>query len=466
MAQPTYDELVGENQRLRERLGELEARVVELEGQVAKLTQLLEQTQRTNKRQAAPFSKGSPKSSPKRPGRKPGPDYGKPAFRSAPPPGKIDEVHEAVLPRRCPTCGGAVHETRVACQFQVEIPRKPIYRKFNVHVGQCTGCGRRVQGRHALQTSDALGAAASQLGPDLQAMIVQLNKDAGLSHGKIQRLAKTLFGIELSRSGSVQAMLRAARRCRPTYQAIIKALPGQPWNVPDETGWRIGGRLAWLHVFVAERITGYVIDRRRGVEVAEGVLGRHYAGTLIHDGWAPYDRFRRAAHQQCLAHLLRRCTEMIEAATAGAVRFPRQVKELLISALDLRDRRDAGKLSEHGLAVSLGRLGKRRDRLLRWTRTDRANERLAKHLDKHRDQLFTFLWRPGIDATNWRAEQAMRPAVVNRKVWGGNRTANGAEAQSILTSILRTCAQQHRDALDFVSRVLRGQRPRLALTPT
>ena len=104
--------------------------------------------------------------------------------------------------------------------------------------------------------------------------------------------------------------------------------------------------------------------------------------------------------------------------------------------------------------------------MLRWTRTDQANERLAKHLHKHRDQLFTFLRRPGIDATNWRAEQAIRPAVVNRKVWGGNRTQAGAEAQSILTSILRTGAQQHGDALDFVSRVLRGQHPRLALAPT
>ena len=458
MARPTYEQLEA-------RVRQLEGQNARLEARIAQLERLLEKSTRGAKRQAAPFSKGLPKPDPKRPGRKPGADYGKPAFRSVPPRGKINEVHEAVLPRRCPACGGAVHLTHTTCQYQVEIPRKPIYRKFNVPVGACAGCGRRVQGRHALQTSDALGAAASQLGPDLQALIVHLNKDAGLSHGKIQRLVKTLFGIELSRSGSVQAMQRAARRCRATYQAIISAMPHQPWNVPDETGWRIGGRLAWLHVFVAERITGYVIDRRRGIEVAQRVLGSDYAGTLIHDGWAPYDRFQEAAHQQCLAHLLRRCTEMIEAATAGAVRFPRQVKALLTSALDLRDRRDAGRLSEHGLVVSVGRLGKRLDRLLRWTRTDQANERLAKHLYKHRDQMFTFLRCSGIDATNWRAEQAIRPAVVNRKVWGGNRTLAGAEAQSILMTVLRTCAQQHRDALDFVSRTLRAQRPRLALAP-
>jgi transposase len=444
----------------------LERRIAELEARIVQLERLLEQATRTAKRQAAPFSKGEPKKEPKPPGRKPGPDYGTPAFRAAPPPGKIDELHEAVLPARCPSCGGAVHETHVDGQYQVEIPRKPIYRQFNVHVGQCTCCGQRVQSRHALQTSDALGAAASQLGPDLQSTIVQLNKDAGLSHGKIQRLMQSLFGIELSRGGSVQAMMRAARRCEPTYHAIVKAMPKQEAIAPDETGWRIGGLLAWLHAFATARMTCYVIDRKRGVVVAERILGFGYAGGLTHDGWAPYDRFWRAIHQTCLAHLLRRCKEMIETGSGGAVRFPRQVKELLQDALALRDRQMAGVVSAHGVAVACGRLEKRRDRLLEWTLANPANERLARHLDKHRDQLFTFLRHPELDATNWRAEQAIRPAVVNRKVWGGSRTQNGAQAQSILMSVLRTCAQQHRDALDFVSRILCGQRPRLLLAPT
>jgi transposase len=48
---------------------------------------------------------------------------------------------------------------------------------------------------------------------------------------------------------------------------------------------------------------------------------------------------------------------------------------------------------------------------------------LTNHLLRERDALFTFLNRPGLEATNWRAEQAFRPMVVARKVWGGNRTA-------------------------------------------
>ena len=91
----------------------LRRRVAELEAQVEKLTRLLEQVQRGAKRQAAPFSRGQPKSDPKPPGRKPGAAYGTPAHRPPPSPEQIDEVHDAPLPAACPDCGGQVVEDRV-----------------------------------------------------------------------------------------------------------------------------------------------------------------------------------------------------------------------------------------------------------------------------------------------------------------------------------------------------------------
>jgi hypothetical protein len=33
----------------------------------------------------------------------------------------------------------------------------------------------------------------------------------------------------------------------------------------------------------------------------------------------------------------------------------------------------------------------------------------------HREEILTFLYEPDIEATNWPAEQAVRPLVVNRK---------------------------------------------------
>jgi transposase len=60
------------------------------------------------------------------------------------------------------------------------------------------------------------------------------------------------------------------------------------------------------------------------------------------------------------------------------------------------------------------------------------NRRLANHLLRERDALFTFLSCPGLEATNWRAEQAIRPMVVTRKVWGGNRTSHGTHPKVFL----------------------------------
>ncbi len=443
----------------------LQRRVAELEAQVERLARLLEQHQRAAKRQAAPFAKGPPQADPKKPGRKPGADYGTKAHRPPPAPEQITETLDAPLPEACPDCGGPVAETHTDRQYQVEIPRQPIHRQFDVHVGYCRCCRRRVQGRHPLQTSDALGACASQLGPDAQAAVVELNKSAGLSHGKVSQTLKSLFGIALTPGGSVHTVLRAARRCEATYAAICRAVRESDRVALDETGWRVGGRNAWLHALVGPAATAYVIDPTRSGAVAERVLGAGYAGVMVHDGWSPYDNFKRARHQQCLAHLLCRCREMLETATRGAVRFPRRVMGLLRAALALRDRHAAGRVRDHGLAVARGRLAGALAAAVYPPRSNAANERLAKHLWNHLDQLLTFLSVPGLDATNWRAELAIRFGVILRKVWGGNRTWAGARAQAVLMSVWRTCWQQGLSALYFLSQLVRGTPAALALPP-
>jgi transposase len=441
----------------------LEREVAELRAQVERLTRLLEEQRRKGKRQAAPFAKGPPKPEPKKPGRKPGKDYGTKAHRE--PPEQIDETYEAPLPEQCPDCGGDVKETHIDQQYQVEIPRRPIHRQFNIHIGCCAQCRRRVQGRHPLQTSDALGAAAAQLGPDAQAAVVDFNKQAGMSHGKISRVFQTLFGIKLSRGGSTHVVLRAARRCEPVYTSLCETIKESPWTVLDETGWHVGGKNAWLHGIVGENATVYVVDPTRSGVVAERVLGLDYAGIMIHDGWSPYDHFLSAEHQQCLGHLLRRSHELLETATRGAVCFPRKVSELLHQALDLRDRHAAGQLSDHGLAVWRGRLHSELLDAIYPPKTNAANETFAQHLWNHKDDLLTFLKHPGLDATNWRGELAMRFGVILRKVWGGNRTWIGARAQAVLMSVWRTCWQRGQNAVTFLSQLLRRCQPAIVGLP-
>jgi transposase len=441
-----------------EKIARLEREIEQLKQENERLRRALEEALRAAKRQAAPFSRRSPKANPQKPGRKAGACYGRKGHRAVPP--TVDQTLEAELPPKCPHCGGAITENDVFDQYQTEIPEPRVERiRFRVHLGCCQQCGRPVQGRHPRQTSDASGAAASQLGPRAVALATQLNKGLGLPYGKTSVVLKQAFGLEVTPGGVCQAIARAGRKAEPTYQGLIEQVRNSPSVTPDETGWKVGGRLWWLWVFAASEVTVYSIQPGRGFQQATVVLPADYAGGLPRDGWSVYRRFEQALHQTCLAHLLRRCREMIEVCGPAAARFPETVKGILQEALELRDRRDEGTIGEHDLALGCGRLEARLDRALDSSYRSAANARFAKHLQNERDAVFTFLYCAGLEATNWRAEQAIRPAVVARKVWGGNRTPRGAHTQEILVSLLATCRQQHHSAQTVLIALLCSPEP-------
>jgi transposase len=450
---------------------ERDVRIAALEARIRQLEETVQQLARAAKRQAAPFSKGPPKTHPKKPGRKSGENYGTVSRRSIPL--HIDKVYQAPIPERCPHCGSAdVIQSSVTHQYQVELPRKPIHRRFDIAIGRCRCCRRSLRGRHPLQTSDATGACASQLGPDAQAALVLLNKQLGLSHGKVGRCFKGLFGIDLSPAGVCHALLRAGRKGQGVYDATIDQLRLSEQISVDDTSWKIGGRRAFLHAAVGDNVTAYLIHQRRNWQAISKLLSITYDKKLVHDGYRAYDFFAHCRHQSCLSHLLVRCKQMLLTAKGHARRFIRQVKTLLKEALALRDGQRARALTIHETAFEALDLERRMSELVKRPMKDPENRRLAKHLSRllQMKQLFLFLREQDTDATNHKAEQAIRPAVVNRKVWGGNRTENGATAQSVLMSILRTSWQRGGDALGTLSQVLcepfAHRRPALLLDST
>lgn len=73
--------------------------------------------------------------------------------------------------------------------------------------------------------------------------------------------------------------------------------------------------------------------------------------------------------------------------------------------------------------------------------------------------LLTFLGDPAVDATNWRAEHAIGPAVILRKVCGGNRSPRGAATQHVLASLLRTTQQRGLDPTATLVTLLQSPTP-------
>lgn len=444
----TYEDAVAEILRLRVRVAELEA--------------ALEASERAAKRQAAPHSRNAPKRDPKRPGRKPGEKYGTRAFRQ--PPGWVDETIDVPLPDACPDCGGRLVETKVGVQHQEDLPKaRPYVTCYRVHVGHCSDCGRRVQPRHSTQTSAALGAAGTSLGPRAVALAAWLHTTLGVSHAKCAQILEQFGGLKVTGGGLVGAIARAARVAEPTYHALRQAVAASPMVAPDETGWRVGGRNAWMWTFATSTITVYTIADNRSFSVVKTILTETYAGIVCRDGWVVYRSLKAASHQTCYAHLLRRTHHLIEKSQAGQARIPHAVHRLLTAALALRDRRDTGTLKPGELDTRLAELNDQADVLCaRVQVTHPPNIRLLNHLERERDALFTFLDQPGVDATNYRAEQAIRPVVVNRKQWGGNLTWVGAHTTETLHSVLRTAHQQQHDPVELLANLLRAPRGSVA----
>ena len=300
---------------------------------------------------------------------------------------------------------------------------------------------RRVQGRHREQTSDALGAAGAQIGPSVKGWAAWLHYSMCLSFDKVVKFFAERFGLSVTAGALCQGARSTSTDLVAVTTEIARRLNTSPMVAMDETGWRINGEHAWLWVATNSDVTFYNVAYGRGFDQATDIIDEDFDGTIVRDGWAPYRRYTKATHQTCVAHLCRRCDEMIADLPAWARGTPREVKAILGQALDARDL-DADKRN-----AVIEDLAERVELLGEQAHPHDENRKLIKHLLNEADALFSFLADSGIDATSWRAEQAIRPAVVNRKVSGGNRSDRDAVTQGRMATVLRTATQQGVDYL-------------------
>ena len=346
---------------------------------------------------------------------------------------------------RCPDCGGAVEVTGAAAQYQEDLPPvRPLVRRFDIEVGHCSQCRRRVQGRHALQTSDALGAARAQLGPGVVALVVELHTRGGLPLAKVADLLQTRFGLQVTPGGLANLLHRAARDATPAYEALREQVRNAPVVTADETGWRVGARGHWLWAAVTPTTTVYAICAGRGFEDAQAVLGADFDGVLVRDGWVVYRRYTNGEHQtRRLQHLGRRCEHLQDVHPHSP--WAGQVHDVLQAGLALRDRRDAGGLSDHGLATARGRLLAGLSRLIDNPPPLDDAERFAAHLASEFPATSRSCGTRRSTPPTGAAEQAIRPAVVIRKVCSATAPAMGADTQQASPAV-RTARQRPRPA--------------------
>ena len=94
------------------------------------------------------------------------------------------------------------------------------------------------------------------------------------------------------------------------------------------------------------------------------------------------------------------------------------------------------------------------DRLLDES-VERAGEsRIRNRLRKQRKHLIGCLYELAAEPTNNRAERALRPAVIARKISCGNKTNRGRQTWQVLASVAATCVQRGEDLIDYLAKHL------------
>ncbi len=432
---------------------EQQRQIAELQAVNEALRAEVERLRREGQRQAAPFSKGRRVATPKKSGRKPG--EGRFCYRAAPPPATVTAlaIDVPVTLTACPACGGQLEAVGVEDATVTDLPEevRPQVRRFRVAVARCTGCGKRVRGQHPALAPAQYGATAHRVGERVMAHAHVLHYGLGVPLRKVPAVLHELTGVQVTQSALTQdARRRAGGSVGAVYEQLRARVPEAAAVHTDDTGWRVGGEAAHLMAFETRAVTVYQIrERHRNEEVRE-VVPAEYAGVLVTDRGRSYDASELAGvrQQKCLAHIQRTLSEVLERKQGKARAFGSRLKGLFRQTLDLWHDYHQGK--RRGFAAQAQRLKdalthQLRDRPLK----DPDNRRLLNELGWHNDRgnLLRFLDDPRLEPTNNRAERALRPAVIARKVSQCSKNARGAQTFAAFTSVVRTLAKTGADSI-------------------
>jgi transposase len=390
---------------------------------------------------AAPFSKGTRKSSPKAPGRKPGQGYFR--FRGAPEQAKKEEA-VPVTATCCPCCGGDLGGARQEIVSTTDIPAAllPEVRLYAVESRQCLKCGKSVRGRHPDVAPGQQGATAHRVGPRVKALAHILHYVHGVPVRKTAEIVEQLTGVRLTQSAITQDAARQTEGpVGERYGELREAVKEQAVIHTDDTGWRVGGAPAYLMAFVNQAISVYQIRPRHRNEEVRELIPADFPGVMICDRGPSYDarELEDVAQQKCLSHLIRNAKAVEESKAGRGRRFSGKLKELLQQALVLSAKKNELDTSDYRRQAEQlkGQLTFHlRDRVL----SDEDNQRLLDGVGAQHDRarVLSFLTENGVEPTNNRAERDLRPAVIARKVSHCSRNERGARAFEAFTSVLQT----------------------------
>lgn len=376
-------------------------------------------------------------------------------------PKKIDRTEEVKL-SSCPECGSkditACGKIDEHIQEDIVLPHleTTLYRRHHYY---CHDCKKVVSSKG----KDEL--ANSYIGPKTKAFAVFLRYGIKISERDVQTLFEKAFNLKIVASSIAGFRFQLKRAGIPLYHLLRESLKKGAFIHADETGWKVNGDNRWLWKFSNKKVSVSHIDESRGQKVVEEVIGDKYNGVLISDFLSAYNKISAKNKQRCLIHIMRDLKKVGDYwyDDQEVLRYIIRLKKILQDAICLGDNYKNKPWDKSYYKQRTALQESLRDFSFP-NPNKRILKRFTKRLERHKNELLTFLYEKDIDYHNNHAEQQIRPDVIFRKITFGSRSDRGAQYHNVITSILQTAKLNGIDAISTFKDVLLGSKQYPLLT--
>ncbi|HUP70675.1 MAG TPA: IS66 family transposase [Acidimicrobiales bacterium] len=452
-------ELMAENQTLRDRIAHLEAELnanSDNSSRPPSADSVKPRQSRAERRSAA-------RAAGRRQGKQPGAPGANLARRTP------DETltHSPVC---CTGCGSDLADAPVvatSCRQVLEIPEIRVKVTDHVVERRRCGCGQVSAGQFPPEAR-----APVCWGPEVRALAIYLMDRQHLPLERTAELLGELLDAPVSTGWLCSVQQEAAGKLAGFITTLKQRLANEPVVHADETGTRVGVTKAWVHTLASNLLTLLVVHPKRGVEALEdiGVLA-DYTGTVVHDGWAPYEVFEGATHAQCGAHLLRHLAAVGQ--TPAFASWCAQMTEILLAAKAASETAAGGGHPKVSVATAFGLRARyhatlddafallppgpppRRRHKGGFDIHQRKAWNLASRLRGDADQVLRLLDDTRVPFDNNTAERALRMVKLHDKISGTFRSDAGAEAFATIRSYIQTAALDGHNRLDVLRQLFK-----------
>jgi transposase len=293
----------------------------------------------------------------------------------------------------------------------------------------------------------------TQYGERIKAAAIYLNIQQLIPEDRTAQALSDLFGAPLICPASIVAWVRKkGEDLRQVHARIGERVAEVKVRHLDETGFRIAGKLQWLHTTSSLAFTFYRAGEKRGA-----IPANLQGGVVVHDHFLPYRRLDAVDHAFCNAHILRELQSLIE---FDKEPWAEAMRDMLREAnLAVHKAREAGAtaLASDERAAFVDRYWAAVRRGLAFHRAlpkleTKANPRgrtkqrpghnLLERLKTFKTETLRFLTDFDVPFTNNLAEQDLRMMKVKMKISGSFRTLDGAQIFARLRSVVSTARKQ------------------------